>query len=305
MSELAATPFSGNAPGAGHEALTPEAIEAVLADFRAWLEQAAALPAPGPPPEAEPIDLHTLLGQFMALRHEVNLQTRATRAQQETTGETLQQLQQALDSLRQARTAQRDAERDREEETLRPLLKTLVDVHDALALAQREVQRTQEQVLAALAPVTEWAQAAAIEQAQDSSAALDKRPSIWARLFGSSASKTEEESADAARFTGSPQKNSEEMESIQQSATRVQQLLGSILAGYTMSLQRLERTLEQSGLEPIPCVGQVFDPEQMEVVATVTDQGRAAGKVVEEVRRGYLWRGRVFRFAQVSVARSS
>jgi molecular chaperone GrpE len=72
-----------------------------------------------------------------------------------------------------------------------------------------------------------------------------------------------------------------------------------------MSLQRLERTLEQTGLEPIPCVGQVFDPEQMEVVATATDQGRAPGKVVEEVRRGYLWRGRVFRFAQVSVARSS
>ena len=31
--------------------------------------------------------------------------------------------------------------------------------------------------------------------------------------------------------------------------------------------------------------------------------GRAVD-VLEEVRRGYLWRGRVFRFAQVRVARS-
>ena len=36
-----------------------------------------------PPPPAEPVDLHTLLGQFLAVRHEVNLQTKAVRAQQE------------------------------------------------------------------------------------------------------------------------------------------------------------------------------------------------------------------------------
>jgi molecular chaperone GrpE (heat shock protein) len=40
----------------------------------------------------------------------------------------------------------------------------------------------------------------------------------------------------------------------------------------------------------------------MEVVEVVPDGGRA-GQVVEEVRRGYLWRGRVFRYAQVKVAR--
>jgi molecular chaperone GrpE len=88
-----------------------------------------------------------------------------------------------------------------------------------------------------------------------------------------------------------------------QAADRVREVLGSLLTGYTMSLQRLERTLQQHGLEPIPCAGQRFDPEQMEVVEVVADAGRA-GQVVEEVRRGYLWRGRVFRFAQVKVARA-
>jgi molecular chaperone GrpE len=71
-----------------------------------------------------------------------------------------------------------------------------------------------------------------------------------------------------------------------------------------MSVQRLERALQQHGLEPIPCVGQPFDPETMEVVEVVPQSDGGGSEVVEEVRRGYLWRGRVFRFAQVKVAKS-
>src|SRR5713226_5843358 len=80
------------------EALTPERIEAILGDFRAWLHEAAARGMSAEPPEAdaESIDLHTLLGQFAALRHEVNLQTKAVRAQQVQNAQTLAALQQAL-----------------------------------------------------------------------------------------------------------------------------------------------------------------------------------------------------------------
>ncbi|MBI1917737.1 MAG: nucleotide exchange factor GrpE, partial [Planctomycetes bacterium] len=48
----------------------------------------------------------------------------------------------------------------------------------------------------------------------------------------------------------------------------------------------------------------LFDPERMEVLEAVANTGRPPAEVIEEVRRGYLWRGRVFRFAQVRVARS-
>jgi molecular chaperone GrpE len=41
----------------------------------------------------------------------------------------------------------------------------------------------------------------------------------------------------------------------------------------------------------------------MEVVEVVADADRPPGTVVEEVRVGYTWRGKVFRFAQVKVAR--
>ena len=40
------------------------------------------------------------------------------------------------------------------------------------------------------------------------------------------------------------------------------------------------------------------------VVEAVTNSGHAPGTVIEEVRRGYFWNGRVFRYAQVRVARS-
>src|SRR6266849_901136 len=91
--------YAAERPG---QALTPQAIDGLLADFRRWLE---SLPAPPPAPEPaslaarEPIDLHTLLGQFIAVRHEVNLQTRDVRGQQEQSAEALRVLAAALETL--------------------------------------------------------------------------------------------------------------------------------------------------------------------------------------------------------------
>jgi molecular chaperone GrpE (heat shock protein) len=42
----------------------------------------------------------------------------------------------------------------------------------------------------------------------------------------------------------------------------------------------------------------------MEVVEVVTEPGRTGTEVLEIVRRGYLWNERLFRPAQVRVARS-
>ena len=40
------------------------------------------------------------------------------------------------------------------------------------------------------------------------------------------------------------------------------------------------------------------------VVEAVAGSDRPGGEVLDEVRRGYLWKGRIFRFAQVRVAKS-
>jgi molecular chaperone GrpE len=260
------------------EALTPERIEGVLADFRAWLQQA---PAPAPSaPDADVIDLHTLLSQFTALRHEVHLQTRAARAQQEQGAEALHRLGETIAALQQSQLSARLGEEQARDEVLRPLLKSLVDVYDALSLAEREVSRAQESV-----PPPSEAPA-------PPPAPPVVTPSFWARLF-----------ATVPRQTGASEPTRQPAPA-QPAPDRARQVLASILTGYTMSLQRVDRALRQHGLEPIPAVGQSFDPERMEVLEVVTDSGRPSGEVVAEVRRGYLWRGRVFRFAQVRVAKS-
>jgi molecular chaperone GrpE len=249
-------------------------------------------------PEGPAVDLHTLLGQFLAVRHEVNLQTRAVRAQQEQNDEALRQLSGALDALRQAQARGQDSEDKAREEAVRPLLKTLVDLHDALALGGREVQRMQEVVQPALeqpAAATSPPTGAAPEPPAPPAASR----SLWARWFGppipnpalradEEARKVQEERARVARESGE----------------RIRAMLASLVTGYTMSLQRVERALRQHGLEAISAEGQRFDPEQMEVVEAVAGSGRPSGEVVGEVRRGYLWNGRVFRYAQVRVARS-
>src|SRR6516162_3396144 len=106
MSQPPAPDVAEIAPQPCPQALTPEAIDTILADFRRWLTALAEAPpesrrADATTLTAEPPDLHTLLAQFTALRHEVNLQTKASRAQQEQNAETLQQLTSALDALEQ------------------------------------------------------------------------------------------------------------------------------------------------------------------------------------------------------------
>src|SRR4051812_47203759 len=104
MSERPSSDVAEGLDGRRAQALTPEAIEAVLADFRTWLQHAAeqAQDAARVAEPSEPIDLHTLLAQFVALRHEVHLQTKTTRAQQEQNAETLRQLGAAFEALQKS-----------------------------------------------------------------------------------------------------------------------------------------------------------------------------------------------------------
>jgi molecular chaperone GrpE len=270
MSECPPPGVAAGAAGRGAQALTPDAVAAVLADFQSWLRDLASSPPAAEPAPSPAIDLHTLLGGFVALRHEVNLQTRATRAQQEQNAEALRQLSEALEALRRA-------PQPAQEEAARPLLKTLVDLYDSLALAEREVRRVREAVLPALEVLL-----AALVPAEA------PRRSLWARWFGAARADEGQERWRQAREAGE----------------RVRAMLASLATGYTMSLQRLDRALRQHGLEPMAVVGTPFDPERMEVLEAVADSGRGPGEVLDEVRRGYLWNGRVFRYAQVRVARA-
>jgi molecular chaperone GrpE len=253
--------------------LSGDAIERILSDFRAWLVELSQLPSPSVEPPA--IELHTLVAQFTALRHEVNLQTRAARSTLEQNGEALSQLRTAVEQLQEQPEA---------DDELDPLLKAVVDVYDNLALALRQVERQRETIESPLRELTESPSLAA------SNASPAKR-GLLSSLFGKGAARDPDRA-----MTARPQ-------TLVDASKQIRSSFNGLIAGYRMSLARVERILEQYELTPIETVGEAFDPEYMEVVEVVGDSGKPAGTVMEEVRRGYVRDDVVFRYAQVKVAR--
>ena len=258
----------------------------------------------------------------MALRHEVNLQTKASRAQQEHNAEALGSLEKALEALEDARVA------PPADESLRPLLKTLVDLHDNLSLARREVLRTQETLTRLVEEfAAEEPPAADREKKETALSSPQERRSWWARWFGglstqeavfrawqasrerSPGTRRAQEAAlrklqsQVASLRGHLEELHTRHRQARDAASQVQRVVSSLLTGYTMSLNRVERALQHHELEAIPTVGRSFDPETMEALEVVHEAGRTNTEVIEEVRRGYRWRGQLFRFAQVRVAR--
>ncbi len=91
------------------------------------------------------------------------------------------------------------------------------------------------------------------------------------------------DSFDAA-FTHDPQTPTEE----------------KLVAGMRSTYDQLVDVLRKEGLEPIPALGEAFDPEVHEAVASAAD-GDGSLVVSGELRKGYRLRGRVIRPALVAV----
>ncbi len=73
--------------------------------------------------------------------------------------------------------------------------------------------------------------------------------------------------------------------------------------GVQMILQEFMRTLEQEGVKPISSVGKKFDPFVHEAVEVVESEEHPEETVVDEVQKGYTYKGNLLRPARVRVAR--
>jgi molecular chaperone GrpE len=73
--------------------------------------------------------------------------------------------------------------------------------------------------------------------------------------------------------------------------------------GLLMIKNQLEEVLKEQGLEEIDCLGKKFDPNFAEAVEIVDDPDAESGKVVEEVEKGYSFKGMVLRPAKVKIAK--
>jgi molecular chaperone GrpE len=77
----------------------------------------------------------------------------------------------------------------------------------------------------------------------------------------------------------------------------------TLLEGVEMTLKKLRKVLEQEGVFPIENPeGKAFDPSRHYAIATVESDDVTESTVVEELRKGYMMRGKVIRPTIVKVA---
>ena len=72
--------------------------------------------------------------------------------------------------------------------------------------------------------------------------------------------------------------------------------------GVELVLKQFKDVLSANGVQEIEAVGQVFDPELHEAVASVTDENLGEKVIKEEYRKGYKIGSKVIRHSMVVVA---
>jgi molecular chaperone GrpE len=71
--------------------------------------------------------------------------------------------------------------------------------------------------------------------------------------------------------------------------------------GIAMTHKNFLEVLRSQGVEPVPTVGQTFDPAIHEAIMRTPDEA-PEGTVIEELQAGFRWRDRVLRAALVRVS---
>lgn len=75
-----------------------------------------------------------------------------------------------------------------------------------------------------------------------------------------------------------------------------------IKEGMVLVFNKLNKVLEQLGLKIMPTIGQSFDPDFHESIASVpTEDESLKGKIMDEVQRGYFLHDKPIRFAKVVI----
>ena len=251
--------------------------ETLLSRFRQWLQEARAeAEAPGREPPAldaedHEVGLYRLVEEFTALRHELKLQTKSTRGLQEQTEALVPALRQAIEQFRAVEPREAQAAWA----ASKPLAEALADLDEALDRGRVEIEKARRRLVE--------------KPAVEVVAALDalfvrqswlRRP--WVRSYHEQAREIVLRHGPEAR----------------------RPLFDALLEGYGLIQARLRRAMGAEQLRRIDCLGHPVDPELMTVVEVVDDPERPPGQVVEEVRWGYTWRGRVLRYAEVRASRS-
>jgi molecular chaperone GrpE len=255
--------------------------EAIIDRLRHWLESARSqgveLRACELGVDSEAIEpsrefgFIDLIEEFTALRHELKLQTKSSRALIDQSESTVLALREAVEQLRAAGTKETQAVW----KATKPLAEALADLDEALVRGELEIQRARRHI--------------ADDSIRDLEIALNElyRRRSWIRR----------------RFLRSF--HGQVMETIRLAAQRRHDLFDSFLEGYSLIQKRLGRVLAAEQIKHICCEGKPVDPERMTVIDVVDEPRDRPGMVVKELRRGYTWKDRLIRYAEVQAVRGS
>jgi molecular chaperone GrpE len=251
-------------------------IEALLDQFRDWLETArmeadeleeddsvSGLAAEHVP--AREFGIIDLVEEFTALRHELKLQTKSGRGLIEQTDGTIAAMRQAIDQFRSVEPREAQAVWT----AAKGLAEALADLDEALVRGEREIDRARRQI--------------ADESVRDLETALTAlfRGRSWIRR----------------RFLRSY--HHEVIETVRRAGRAHEEVFSAFLEGYGLIQKRLRRAMAAEQVAHIACEGKPVDPELMTVIEVVDLPDQEPGTVARELRRGYTWRSRVIRFAEV------
>lgn len=256
-------------------------IEAILDRFRDWLEtarvEADRLEEPGSGTDlggdapAREFGIIDLVEEFTALRHELKLQTKSGRGLIEQTETTAAALRQAIDQFRSVEPREAQAVWT----AARGLAEALADLDEALARGEREIDRARRQI--------------ADESIRELETSIVRlfRGQPWIRR----------------RFLRAY--HLQVIETLRRESQTREEAFNAFLEGYGLIQKRLRRAMASEQVVHIVCEGKPVDPELMTVLELVEEPGKEPGTVARELRRGYTWRGRVIRFAEVQAVRGA
>lgn len=247
----------------------------VLARFRSWLDRTQAEcdsldeESLGECESETPVGLYQFVEQLTALRHDVKLMTKAARAQEEGTEAFRLSLQAAIEQFRAVEPREDEAAH----KAAKPLVEAVIDVHESLLRCRGVIVQAKSRLLDELH--------AELHEAQQRLDALFQTQAWWRRLLC-------RPWHEAARglYSG-------------RAVESTRTIFDSLLEGYDLVEKRLSRFMAEQTIARIRCQGEQADPKRMTVMEVVTDPSRCPGTVVEEIRPGYCWNGRVLRFAEV------
>ena len=68
-------------------------------------------------------------------------------------------------------------------------------------------------------------------------------------------------------------------------------------------IKNMESILDHYEVKPIEAEGKKLDPKLNEVVQEIEDNNHKEGTIVKEIAKGYIIRGKVFKYSKVSVSK--